>query len=88
VGAVPDTDRQTQHELPESAVTDIESAPASVPIRIRARRDVRALTAAAVLGLQRSAGNQAVMRAMTRPLLDWAIHENRPRARAYLSNAA
>ena len=67
MGAVPDTDRQTQHEPPESAVAEIESAPASVPIRIGARRDVRALTAGAVLGLQRSAGNQAVMRAMARP---------------------
>jgi hypothetical protein len=67
VSAVPDTDRQTQRESPESAVAEIESAPALRPVRIGARRDVRALTAGALLCPQRSAGNQAVMRAMARP---------------------
>jgi hypothetical protein len=59
-------DRQTQREPPKSAVAEIAAAPAPVPARIGARHRVRALTPAAVLGLQRSAGNQAVMRAMTR----------------------
>jgi hypothetical protein len=63
---VPDTDRETRREPPESAGAAIESAPAAVPIRLGARRGVRALTTGALLGLQRSAGNQAVMRALAR----------------------
>jgi hypothetical protein len=63
---VPDTDRQTQREPPEAAAAELVPAPTLVPTRSDGRRDVRALTAGAVLGLQRSAGNQAVMRALTR----------------------
>jgi hypothetical protein len=59
VGALEDTDRETQREPPEGAVAEIDPASASLPVRIGARRDVRALTVGAVLGLQRSSGKQA-----------------------------
>jgi hypothetical protein len=69
VGASPDTERETRREPPESAPAQLDSAPVAAPARAGARLDVRALTPGALLGLQRSAGNQAVMRAMARPQL-------------------
>ncbi len=66
MGAVPEIDRPKQPEPPAVATAEVASAPAALPARVGVRRDVRALTAGAVLGLQRTAGNQAVMRAIGR----------------------